>query len=92
MHYIHIDYRRGLRFKDLLGIAKHLKMPACESKLAFLIRNCFECFEQRDCAQVLINPLVVTKDGYFRAANPTIEIDDNSLYRQAEMATLRDDA
>lgn len=39
---------------------------------------------------MLINPLIWTTDGFFRAANPTIVIDDNSLYRQAEMLTLSD--
>lgn len=69
-----------------------MNMPACESKLAFLIKNCFECFIQRDCSQILLNPVIFTKDRQFRAANPIIEIDDNSLYRQAEMYILDDSA
>ena len=38
----------------------------------------------------MINPLVWTKEGHFRAANPKISIDDNSLYRQSEMMNMFD--
>ena len=51
------------------------------SKLAFLIKNMYECFIQRDCNDVMINPLVLTTDQQFRAANPSLVIDENSLYR-----------
>ena len=39
-----------------------------------------------------INPLVWTKANKFRAANPCITIDDNSLYRQSEMQQFADNA
>ena len=81
VHYIHVDYIKGLAFKDLMQVSVHLDIPNCESKLAFLIMNAYECFIQRDCYDLSINPLVFTKDKKFRAANPRMEIDESSLYR-----------
>ena len=49
-------------------------------------------FVQRDCKLVEINPLVLTKDSDFRAANPSVIIDDNSLYRQSEMQQFADNS
>ena len=78
---IHVDFVRGVSFEALMEVADNLGLPDVASKLAFLIRNLYECYIQRDCEEVLINPLVFTKDHTFRAANPRMNIDDNSLYR-----------
>ena len=53
--------------------------------LSFLVKNLFECFEQRDCENITINPLIYTKQKKFLAANPRITIDPRSHYRQAEI-------
>ena len=87
-----VDYIKGVEFKELLKVGSQLGLNRCDSKLAFLIKNCYELFVQRDCHEVLINPLVWTKEGHFRAANPRIHIDDNSLYRQSEMLNMFDNA
>ena len=84
-HEIQVDYCKGVDFKELHTVAKKLGLVGCDSKLAFLIKNCYECFIQRDCKVIEINPLVWTKSKTFRAANPSIIIDDDSLYRQSEM-------
>ena len=60
------------------------------STLAFLIKNLYECFLQRDCEAILINPLIFTQERKFRAANPRIKIDPKSYYRQAELLTSLD--
>lgn len=64
--------------------------PDVDGKLAFLIKNCYECFIQRDCFEITLNPLIWTKCHKFRAANPQIRIDNNSLYRQSELLSLHD--
>jgi len=46
---IHVDYIKGLAFEDLMQVSRNIGLPDCESKLAFLIMNCYECFIQRDC-------------------------------------------
>lgn len=47
---------------------------------------------QRDCEEILINPLVWTNCGKFRAANPRMVIDEASLYRQSEVLAMIDNA
>lgn len=90
IHHLPIDFVKGVQFNDLLGIAKNLSLKDCDSKLAFLIKNLYTCLVERDCEEILINPLVMTKKGHFRAANPRITLDERSLYRQAEMLSLID--
>lgn len=81
LYILNVDFIKGLTFSELMKVSRNLGIPNCESKLAFLIMNCYECFVQRDCYDLLINPLVWTKCHNFRAANPRMEIDEASLYR-----------
>lgn len=50
----------------------------------------FELFVSSDCSLVEINPLIIDGDGRLVALDAKINIDDNALYRQAEVAKLRD--
>jgi succinyl-CoA synthetase beta subunit len=43
-----------------------------------------------DLALVEINPLVITKSGDLLCLDGKITVDDNAMYRQAEIATMRD--
>lgn len=60
------------------------------SRVAFLIKNLYECFLQRDCLEIAINPLVLTPKKKFFAANTFIRLDPDSLYRQQELAASLD--
>ena len=55
-----------------------------------MIKNLYECFLQRDLLQIAINPLVLTPQRKFIAANTLIELDPDSLYRQQELAASID--
>ena len=52
----------------------------------------FELFVRSDCSLVEINPLILDGEGRLAALDAKINIDDNALYRQAEIAELRDPA
>ena len=58
--------------------------------MAFLVRNMFELFIVRDCSEVAIHPLILTKEGTFRAANPKMKIDKKAYYRQSELLSKFD--
>lgn len=58
--------------------------------MMFLIKNLYECFVQRDAKSIDINPLVLTEEDEFKAANVKVQIDSNSTYRQQELLTTRD--
>lgn len=47
-------------------------------------------FEENDLALLEINPLVVTKQGNLLCLDGKITIDDNALYRQPDLRTMRD--
>ena len=85
LHRLHIDQTKAIDIKELLVIGQNLGLGEKSHTLSFLVKNLFECFEQRDCESVTINPLIYTKQQKFFAANPRITIDPNSHYRQAEI-------
>ena len=47
-------------------------------------------FVEIDCSLAEINPLVLTKDGKLLALDAKINIDNNALFRQPEIESLRD--
>lgn len=55
-----------------------------------LIANLYKLFQAKDCSLAEINPLVVTADGRVLAADAKLNFDDNALYRQKAVETLRD--
>ena len=75
-----IDYQKGIEFKDLYKLASDLGISE-RSRLSFLIKNLYECFLQRDCLTVVINPLVITPKRKFIAANTLIRLDSDAMYR-----------
>ncbi len=52
----------------------------------------YRLFLERDCSMIEVNPLVVTPDGKLLALDAKFNFDDNALYRQPEIAEMRDKA
>jgi succinyl-CoA synthetase beta subunit len=52
----------------------------------------FQLYLDRDASLVEINPLIVTKSGELMALDAKINIDDNALFRQPDLAAARDTA
>lgn len=70
---------------DIVGltqVAKDLGISHKQSQLMFLIKNMWECFQQRDLTEITLNPLILTKDDQFTAGNVIIHVDPDALYRQ----------
>ncbi len=80
---IHPYQARRLAF--CLGLSGRLLAPAV-SFAAALAR----AFLDLDCALAEINPLAVTKDGALLALDAKLEIDDNSLFRHPDLASMAD--
>ena len=57
-----------------------------------LLKSLYKLFISRDCSLVEINPLVTTPDGQVLALDAKFGFDDNALYRQPEIESLRDPA
>ena len=50
----------------------------------------FRLYLERDASLVEVNPLIVTGDGELLALDAKINIEDNALFRQQDLAALRD--
>ena len=55
-----------------------------------IARRLFRVFVETDATLVEINPLFVQKDGSVLAGDAKLDIDDNALFRQAELAKLKE--
>jgi len=55
-----------------------------------IARALYKLYLERDLALVEVNPLIVTKDGALVALDAKINVDANALFRQPELAGLRD--
>lgn len=54
------------------------------------IQNLYQCFIERDCTQVEINPLSETPDHKVLAMDAKLGFDDNASFRQEEVFSWRD--
>ena len=45
------------------------------------MKHLYDCFLEKDCDLIEINPLVLTDDGQIMAADSKITIDDNATFR-----------
>jgi len=59
------------------------------AKCVKLIKTLYKIYWEKDCQLVEINPLVVTKNGELSAADAKMIVDDNAIFRQIEMKSLR---
>ncbi len=63
---------------------------AFKQAVRFII-GLYRAFEESDCSIAEINPLTLTTDGDVLAIDAKINIDDNALFRHADIAELRDE-
>jgi succinyl-CoA synthetase beta subunit len=64
--------------------------PAQREAVADIARRLYRVYGETDATLVEINPLFVQKDGSVLAGDAKLDVDDNALFRQAELATLKD--
>ena len=74
---------RALAFA--VGLGGELLLPATR-----LIGAVVAAFEASDADMVEVNPLVVAADGRLLAGDAKFSVDDNALFRQPQLAALRD--
>jgi succinyl-CoA synthetase beta subunit len=82
-----VDPFLGVRDFAIRGVAKAGGVPADElTQLAPFLKALYRAYVENDATLAEINPLVVTQDGTFIAGDGKISIDDNALFRHAELA------
>ncbi len=59
-------------------------------EFADVLMKLVKLFHELDCSLVEINPLVVTEAGHVHCLDAKMNIDNNALYRQRDLADMRD--
>jgi succinyl-CoA synthetase beta subunit len=86
-----IDPLLGLRRFQARRLADGLQIPEDQQpQAAALMQSLYRIFVEKDCSLAEINPLVVTKQGRLLALDAKLDLDDNALFRHAELQRFRD--
>ena len=88
---LHVDPALGYRGFHGARLMSAAGIPVEERKaLAPLLAALYGVFEQEEAMLVEVNPLVLLDDGTFLAADAKVTIDDNALFRHADVEAMRD--
>ena len=81
----------GFRSFNGRNIAKKIGIPAnLQKDFIQMLAGMTQCFMEKDCSLIEINPLIETKDGKLLALDSKVTFDDNALMRHPEIVALRD--
>src|SRR6266516_2946953 len=61
-----------------------------QKQIADIVRRLYQAFVDCDAMLCEINPLIVTPEGEVRALDSKFTVDDNALFRHADIAEMRD--
>ncbi len=88
-----VDPMLGLQGFQLRKIAFNLGLSGAAYKnMSKFISNLYKSFVGSDASLIEINPTLKTADDRIIAVDTKISLDDNALYRQNELAVLRDES
>ncbi len=88
---VHVDPLLGMRGYQALDLAAGIELPRQHWR-AFtdITAGLWKAFQECDATLAEINPLVITAENKLLALDGKMVIDDNSLYRHADLEELRD--
>ena len=88
---VHIDPLLGLRDYQARDIAAAIDLPReLWREFSIIAAGLWQVYKSTDAELAEINPLVITKDNHLVALDGKMLIDDNSLFRHADLAEIRD--
>lgn len=86
-----IDPAIGIDTHQLSLMAEKLNLDVnLQEQFIAITKKIFVLAKDADASQVEINPLIVDQNNTFIALDAKIVVDDNSLFRQPELALLKD--
>ncbi len=85
-----VDPATGLLDFQCRKLATAIGLANRMSPFVRVVKRFYRLFTDKDCELAEINPLVVTDDGDFLALDCKMVFDDNALFRQGDVAELRD--
>lgn len=87
---VSIHAASGLQSYHVRKLAFGLGIGHLARELGQIMRGLYRLYTEKDLSLVEINPLVITAEGHLLAIDAKINVDENALYRQADIAGLRD--
>jgi succinyl-CoA synthetase beta subunit len=88
---VHIDPLLGLREYQARDVAASIDLPRDYWKdFIKLASGLWQVYKENDATLAEINPLVITKDKRLIALDGKMMIDDNAMFRHADLAEMRD--
>ena len=88
----HIDPSVGITQAMSDDIATRLGLTgAAHKEFHGILSSLHDCFVGSDASLTEVNPLIITGEGHLMAIDGKMSIDDNGLFRQADIAEMRDD-
>jgi len=60
--------------------------------VAKIVQTLYELYEARDATEIEINPVMITSDREAVAADAVMNVDEDALFRQPELAEMEDEA
>ena len=86
-----IDPMLGLQAFQCNQVAFGLGLdPGLHRAFAGILNGLYQAYVALDATLVEINPLVILQDGSLMALDGKVNLDDSALYRQPELAAMRD--
>ena len=86
-----IDIQTEIKNEDCEEVIKIFKLNSDANNQAIkLIKSIYKLFIENDASLIEINPLILTKDNKIICLDAKINFDDNALFRNQEILSLRD--
>ncbi|HVC36862.1 MAG TPA: ADP-forming succinate--CoA ligase subunit beta [Gammaproteobacteria bacterium] len=89
---VHVHPAAGIQPYQIRELAFALAITEKSQMATFskIVNGLYRLFMQKDASLVEVNPLIVTSDGRVLALDAKLNLDDNALFRQPELAAMRD--
>ena len=89
---VHVHPAAGIQPYQIRELAFGLGITEKSQVATFskIVNGLYRLFMEKDASLVEVNPLIVTRDGRVLALDAKLNLDDNALFRQPELAAMRD--
>jgi succinyl-CoA synthetase beta subunit len=89
----HIDPAFGLHPYQARKVVYDAEIPKdVAGDVASILSTLYDLYESRDASEIEINPVMITSDREVIAADAVMNIDEDALFRQPDLAEMEDEA